>query len=89
MYNEIWTTFPFRYLRAQKPYTPPTDVSAQIQTVVDSTKLIGNANKLTAADKFAILNGCFQLLGHTVPNAQLHEVNSIGKCNGFNYVNLE
>lgn len=73
----------FRYLRAQKPYTPPADVRSQITALLASLELsqktATDAAALAAADKFAVLNACYAAFTHSVPNSHLHEVNSVGK----------
>lgn len=68
------------YLRAQKPYTPPADVRAQINALLANLKLSSSdaTVQLSAADKFAVLNACFGTFEHSVPNSHLHEVDNIG-----------
>lgn len=67
-----------RYLRAQKSYVPPADVVSQIDGIVKNVK-DAKTRGLSLAEKFAVLNVCFQQFGHGVPNSSLHEINCVGK----------
>lgn len=56
---------------------PPKDVVNQINGVVKGAQVVATT-KLSLVDKFAILNDCYQQLGHGVPNSSLHEIHSVG-----------
>lgn len=73
---------PYRYLRSQKPYTPPENVSGKINTILKnfSTPITikTNGDVLSIGDKYRILNECFQCFQHGVPNSQVHEMKTVG-----------
>ncbi|XP_037044582.1 39S ribosomal protein L50, mitochondrial [Bradysia coprophila] len=65
------------YLRSQKPYTPPTDVSEKIASLLSSFGVNNKTNKLEMSEKFNILKAFDDTFDHCVPNSQLHEINTI------------
>lgn len=67
------------YLRSQKPYTPPSDVSAQINSILASSNVTDRSTKLEMLEKFNILKAFDDAFKHSVPNSQLHEIVSVGK----------
>ena len=71
--------FVFRYLRHQKPYTPPRDVATTVLEL--SKKYMGNNITFSdATTKYKVLTECSLCLNHAVPNSLIHKITGIGKC---------
>lgn len=73
----------FRYLRPQKAYTPPENASVQVIKIAESTEINVGTPKLSAADKFHLLNECYQHFGHGVPNSLMHDINNVSDIVSF------
>lgn len=67
------------YLRSQKSYTPPSDISDKVNLILSSSNVTDKSKKLEMAEKFNILKAFNDTFDHSVPNSQLHEISSIGK----------
>ncbi|XP_014094238.3 large ribosomal subunit protein mL50 isoform X1 [Bactrocera oleae] len=68
------------FLRSQKPYRPPQNVPDKVRSICNNLKIsFANDYKLeNLEEKFKFLDACFQDFQHSVPNSQIHELESIG-----------
>lgn len=73
------------FLRAQKPYTPPSDLNSTLSTIFNQLFATDDAQTAipTAAQKFALLHRCSEELQHSVPNSLLHTMKSLGDVRKF------
>lgn len=71
----------FRFLRSQKPYHPPKNVADRVQSICNNLKIsFANDYQLEKLEeKFKLLDACFLDFQYSVPNSQVHELQSIGK----------
>ncbi|PSN37013.1 hypothetical protein C0J52_14241 [Blattella germanica] len=63
--------------RAQKPYTPPEDVTERINSIYKSMVDTADSVLSTPEVKFNFLNACLQEFQHSVPNSLLSSMNTI------------
>ncbi|KAL0271986.1 UNVERIFIED_CONTAM: hypothetical protein PYX00_005131 [Menopon gallinae] len=67
------------FLRFQKSYTPPADVGERITSLVK--KLLGSSispgDNVPENYKFKILKDCWMEFSHSIPNSQLHKIQTI------------
>lgn len=69
----------FRYLRSQLPYEPPTNYEQIVKTIGTSHKLNEPTDGFKSLEqKFNVLSTCAKQLNHSVPNYQLHEMETLG-----------
>lgn len=75
----------FRFLRSQKEYTPPEDLTTKLdglfKSVVGTTAVdhkLGNLQQ-----NFQLLIACEKEFNHAVPNSQLHEMRTLGDVKRF------
>lgn len=68
-----------RYLRPQKAYEPPQNVSKMVDTLKSEFNLKTgcNGSQFNLEDKFNFLSLCGKEFNHTVPSSVLHEINTI------------
>lgn len=64
------------FLRSQKPYTPPPDAEEKVDDICKD--ILGSEFDLDASlsisDKFYLLDACFKVIGHSVPNSLLCKI---------------
>ena len=79
------TYFLLRFLRPQKEYTPPADVSSKLDTILQKT--LGTCDKSTDVSdpnvKFTLLSACHVAFEHGVPNSLLHTIGTLGDVYKF------
>lgn len=68
------------FLRSQKPYHPPKNVADRVQSICNNLKIsFANDYQLEKLEeKFKLLDACFLDFQYSVPNSQVHELQSIG-----------
>ncbi|XP_004526980.1 39S ribosomal protein L50, mitochondrial [Ceratitis capitata] len=68
------------FLRSHKPYNPPANVAEKVREICSNLQIsYADQYKLSnLEEKFTFLNACFQGFQHSVPNSQVHELQSIG-----------
>lgn len=79
LYTKKNFSLQFSYLRSQKSYTPPTDVSEKINSILSSSNITDTTRQLELSEKFNILKAFNDTFDHCVPNSHLHEISTIGK----------
>lgn len=77
----FFLNFIFSFLRSNKPYLPAGDVASKIDEICSSEKITKNHVFQNLEEKFKILQAFNLSFQHSVPNSQLHEINSIGSIN--------
>lgn len=63
--------FDFRYLRPQRAYAPPEDVTEQFSVLCKEAGIEKGPLK-DLSKKFSLLNSCFKQFNHGIPNSLLH-----------------
>lgn len=68
------------YLRPLKGYTPPENVEEKLNTILatHANNLSLNSQIKEPLIQFKILEACSESFQHSVPNSQLHKMNSVG-----------
>ncbi|XP_067645165.1 large ribosomal subunit protein mL50 [Eurosta solidaginis] len=67
------------FLRSQKSYSPGSNIVEAVHAICDNLKIpksIGYKLK-NLEEKFRILDACYKNFQHSVPNSQVHEMQSI------------
>lgn len=69
----------FRFLRSQNEYNPPQDLNNKLETIF--TTIIGTTKpdtKITDLNKrFQLFAACFDQFRHSIPNSQLHCIETL------------
>ncbi|KAG8224147.1 hypothetical protein J437_LFUL005481 [Ladona fulva] len=69
------------FLRAQKAYDPPEDVTSRLNSIIESVfgnSLDFNAKLENPTQKFKFLEACSYEFSHSVPNSLLHTMETLG-----------
>ncbi|XP_054732400.1 39S ribosomal protein L50, mitochondrial isoform X1 [Anastrepha obliqua] len=68
------------FLRSHKPYEPVQNITDKVRAICINLKISTSTEyKLTnLEEKFRFLDACFKDFQHSVPNSQVHELQSIG-----------
>ena len=69
---------PSRYLRGQRSYNPPRDVTNIVLQACVEAGGSEDPDMLDFATKFAVITKCCDRLKHPVPNSLLHTITSAG-----------
>ncbi|KAK9710574.1 Ribosomal subunit 39S [Popillia japonica] len=67
------------FLRPQKDYTPPEDVSSRLRAIIQNNLgIVEKTTKLTdLTSRFAIFTACKDEFNHGIPNSLLHTVETV------------
>ncbi|EDW79263.1 uncharacterized protein Dwil_GK25552 [Drosophila willistoni] len=66
------------FLRPHKPYAPPPNAGDIVRSLASTLKLSGDQHKFgDLKNKFKFLSACQQEFNHSVPNSQIHEMETI------------
>lgn len=68
------------FLRSTKPYSPSIDVQQKVKAICATLQIPeASSHKLTnLEEKFKFLEACCIDFHHSVPNSQVHELNTVG-----------
>lgn len=69
----------YRFLRAQKEYSPPKDIEVRLEAIFNS--VLGSTNRDTKISdvnkKFNLFKMCSEEIGHCIPSSLLHSINNL------------
>lgn len=75
----------FRFLRSQKPYTPPLDVRNKLQDIFQ--QVLGTTDRNTPIKdlnkRYSLFVACSEQLQHSIPNSLLHTIETTGDVQNF------
>lgn len=74
-----------RFLRSQKPYTPPNSVKTKLNEIFQ--EILGTTDKNTPIKdlnkRYALFVACSEQLQHSIPNSLLHTIETTGDIEKF------
>lgn len=75
----------FRFLRPQRPYSPPDDVKSKLQNIFQ--QVLGTTDKNTPIKdlnkRYSLFVACSEQLQHSIPNSLLHTIETTGDVQKF------
>ncbi|KAJ8927262.1 hypothetical protein NQ314_020313 [Rhamnusium bicolor] len=73
------------FVRAQKDYFPPADLDSKLENIFKS--IVGSTTDETSLtdinQRFKVFTACSKEIGHTIPNSQLHDIETLGDVKFF------